>query len=334
MARKVVIVGYGSIGKRHLRIARSLLPDADIRVLRREAGHSVPEFANGLFNTIEQAAAFAPDLSVLANPAPLHLRSALLLAKAGSHLLIEKPLASSTAEADAFLREVPPDIRVLVGYNLRFSPSLQKFREMILADSIGGILSLRLEVGQYLPSWRPDSDYRTSVSAQESLGGGALLELSHELDYLRWIFGDVDWVQGLVSRQSSLEIDVEDSAQLLIGMQRKARAPAIASVSLDFIRHDRTRSCTAIGEKGSLRWNAITGSVEQCMQGDALFREVFSHTPVPDETYLAEWNHLLACIDASKKPDISPEDGRAVLAIVDAARQASQSGCRTHVKDR
>ena len=78
------------------------------------------------------------------------------------------------------------------------------------------IRRLRCEIGQYLPLWRPGSDYRLGVSANRALGGGVLLELSHELDYLRWIFGDVDWVQASLERQSALEIDVEDTAHLLL----------------------------------------------------------------------------------------------------------------------
>lgn len=329
MARKILIVGHGSIGKRHLRIARGLLPDADIRVLRHEAGHPVPDLADGLFSSLEAALQFSPQISVLANPAPLHLGPGLALARTGSHLLIEKPLCASTTDADAFIRELPASSKVLLGYNLRFAPSLEKFRQLILSGSIGGILTLRAEVGQYLPSWRPGVDYRTTVSAEQSLGGGALLELSHELDYLRWIFGEVQWVQGIVSRQSALEINAEDSAQLLLGIGD--RGQTIASVSLDFFRHDRTRNCTAVGERGSLRWNAVAGTVESFMEDSGAWTEVFAQAPVPEESYLAEWNHLLSCIDSGIKPRISPEDGRAVLAIVDAARTASETGCRTQV---
>ena len=83
----------------------------------------------------------------------------------------------------------------MTAYNLRFLPSLQAYRERIQFGVIGKVLSVRCEIGQYLPSWRPGSDYRQAVSASRALGGGALLELSHEIDYLRWIFGEVAWVQ-------------------------------------------------------------------------------------------------------------------------------------------
>ena len=96
-----------------------------------------------------------------------------------------------------------------IGYNLRFLSSLQKFKSILDDKIIGDVWSVRSEVGQFLPSWRPNSDYRKGVSAQYALGGGVLLELSHDIDYLRWIFGEVAWVQAVLAQQSDLEIDVE-----------------------------------------------------------------------------------------------------------------------------
>ena len=110
-------------------------------------------------------------------------------------------------------------IALMTAYNLRFQPSLQEFRKQIKQQRIGKILSVRVEVGQYLPNWRPESDYRKGVSAQKKLGGGVLLELSHEIDYISWIFGDYKWVKAHISKQSNLEIDVEDTAYLLLGFK-------------------------------------------------------------------------------------------------------------------
>lgn len=255
LINRILIVGLGSIGKRHLRLARALLPNADIRVLRHQAGSAVPDSANGSFSSIDEAIAFAPQTAVIASPAPFHIATAQALAEAGVHLLIEKPLSASLNGVMQLLETCQKQGTVLLtGYNLRFLPSLQRFRDLLGDGVIGKVLSVRCEIGQYLPSWRPDADYRQGVSARRELGGGALLELSHELDYLRWIFGEVDWVKATLSRQSSLALDVEDTAHLTLGF-----APAddghqlIGTVNMDFVRHDTTRLCTTIGENGSLR---------------------------------------------------------------------------------
>ena len=313
---------------RHLRLSRELLPKADIRVLRHQVTREIPEFSNGCFFSFEEAIAFSPQIAVIASPAPFHFPISQALAEARVHLLIEKPLSASLNGVIQLLETCQKqDTVLLTGYNLRFLPSLQRFRDLLGEQVIGKVFSVRCEIGQYLPSWRPESDYRQGVSARHELGGGALLELSHELDYLRWIFGEVEWVKATISHQSDLELNVEDTAHLTLGF-----APAIdghqliCAVNLDFIRHDTTRLCTAIGEKGSLRWNGLTGEVALYEAGVEEWRELFNHLHQRDDSYLAEWQDLIACVTEHKTPMITGEDGLKVLEIIEAARISAASG--------
>nr|WP_319564268.1 Gfo/Idh/MocA family oxidoreductase [uncultured Rhodoferax sp.] len=333
LIERILIVGLGSIGTRHLRLARELFPHADIRVLRHQQSCLIPEYSNGCFSEIGQAVGFAPHITVIANPAPFHVALAQRLAEVGSHLLVEKPIAASTEGVAHLLESVQRQGTVLLtGYNLRFLPSLQRFRDLVEVKEIGKVLSVRCEIGQYLPSWRPDSDYRQNVSARRELGGGALLELSHEIDYLRWIFGEVNCVTASVSRQSCLEIDVEDTAHLILGFAVKEDGRRlIGTLNMDFIRHDTTRLCTAIGEKGSLRWNGLTGVVEKFEAGAKKWRELFRHQHQRDDSYLAEWRQFLSCIEEKKEPLISGEDGLKVLRIIEAARLASRTGSQVQI---
>lgn len=329
---RVLVVGLGSIGQRHLRLARELLPDADIRVLRHQECDSTPEYADGCFPRLEQALDFAPQIAVIASPATFHLDMARSLAQAGVHLLVEKPLAASPAGIPFLLESCRAQgLVLLTGYNLRFLPSLQRFRSQLKEDRIGRVLSVRCEIGQYLPSWRPDADYRLGVSARRELGGGALLELSHELDYLRWIFGEVDWVKATLSRQSSLEIDVEDTAHLILGFVPDDGRRLIGTLNMDFIRHDAVRLCVAIGEGGSLRWNGLTGAVEHLEAGSKEWREIYRHQHQRDESYRAEWQHFLACVREQSAPLVTGEDGLRVMQIIEAARQASELGGQVRV---
>ena len=327
MISRVLIVGLGSIGQRHLRLARTLLPDADMRVLRRQEASEVPQYSNGCFSNIGEAITFAPQIAVIANPAPFHIDTAQALTIVGAHLLIEKPLSDSLKGVEQLLEACHKQGTVLLsGYNLRYLPSLQRFRDLLGERMIGKVLSVRCEIGQYLPSWRPDSDYRQGVSARRELGGGALLELSHELDYLRWIFGEVDWVKATLSRQSALEIDVEDSAHLTLGFVPATDGHRlIGTVNLDFIRHDTTRLCTAIGKTGSLRWNGLTGEVALFPAGAREWHQVFSHPHQRDDSYMAEWQDFIACVCGRKAPEVTGEDGYKVLEIIEAARQSAAS---------
>jgi predicted dehydrogenase len=331
---RALIVGHGSIGKRHLRLARQLLPQADIRVLRHQIATTVPEHADGCFTTLNEAIAFAPQIAAIASPAPFHLAAATPLARAGVHLLVEKPLSSSPAGVMELLTAAQEHkIVLLAGYNLRYLPSLQKFRQLLTENVIGTVLSVRCEIGQYLPTWRPDTDYRETVSAREHLGGGALLELSHELDYLRWIFGEIEWVMAWLGRQSRLEIDVEDTAHLVLGFKPNPNGlRLVGNLNMDFVRQDSVRLCTAIGEAGSLRWNGLHNTIEQYASSSGKWCEVSRHETQRDDSYRAEWRHFIACIEGDETPLVSGEAGLAVLKIIDAARRASASGCITYTE--
>ena len=332
MTKRVLVVGFGSIGRRHLRILRQLIPDADIRVLRH-SNSVLPEYADGVFTHIEDALAFGPHFAVIANPAPMHLQSCLMLAAAGVDLLVEKPLSAEIAGVANLLRFCRERGCILqVAYNLRFAPSLAHFRDLVCHGAVGRVISVRCEIGQYLPNWRPTIDYRDSVSARRELGGGVLLELSHEIDYLRWIFGEFVWVQATLMRQSDLEVDVEDSAHLILGFEADADGrQLIARLDMDFIRHDTSRTCVAIGEGGTLRWDGISGRVERLGVGQRSWNLLFQHIPQPDEPYVAEWRHFLGCVETRSEPLVNGYDGLSVLTIIDAARRAHTSTSRVFI---
>ena len=307
-------------------MARSLVPGMRVAVLRHGGCDDVidPE-VDLCFTSLADALGFRPQAAVIANPSSHHLQTATALAGAGVHLLVEKPISNSVHGVAGLIEDCRSrGLTLMTGYNLRFLLSLRRFRELVEQRRIGRVLSARAEVGQFLPSWRPGSDYRRTVSANAALGGGILLEASHEIDYLRWLFGEVEWVSAVLLKQSRLEIDVEDTAHLLLGFAQEDNAtPVTAALSMDFIRHDTTRSCTAIGETGSLRWNALAGTVEIYEQGADAWECLFAHPTQRDDSYLAEWRHFLECIDHGDAPLVSGCDGLAVLRIIEAARLSS-----------
>ena len=129
---RILIVGLGSAGTRHLRLARELFPDSQIKVLQHRTQNTIPQFSHGCFSTMVEAIQFAPQIAIIANPSTFHVEVAQELAQAEIHLLIEKPLSSSL-EGVARLIEICKDrkSKFMIGYNLRFSPSLQHFRKLL-----------------------------------------------------------------------------------------------------------------------------------------------------------------------------------------------------------
>ncbi|WP_286829431.1 MULTISPECIES: Gfo/Idh/MocA family protein [Kordiimonas] len=327
MIDRLLIAGLGSIGRRHLRLLREALPCADIRVLRHSVRFDDTPHANGCFSRLEDAVNFCPQLAVISNPAPFHLETAKALALAGAHLLVEKPLSDSAENVSELLELCSERGLVLqVGYNLRFLSTLQRFRAELQGGSIGEIYSVQHTMGQHLPDWRPETDYRQSVSAQAMLGGGVLLELSHELDMLRWVFGEISWIAGWLGRLGKLEIDVEDSAMLQLGF----RGGAVAQVVMDFLRRDTTRVCTAIGSDGSLRWDAITGSLKRFSPANGEWRDILAVKVNRDDSYRAQIGALLGAIETGVPDEAAANgaDGLAVMTLVDAARNSAAKGGR------
>ncbi len=323
MIDRALLVGMGSIGIRHLRLLRESLPQADIRVLRHSGCDGDIPNANGCFAQLADALKFAPQIAVLSNPAPFHVETARELASVGAHLLVEKPLAEAVADVRGLLDLCgEKGVLLQVGYNLRFLETLQRFRAELLNGRIGEVSMVRCEIGQYLPDWRPSTDYRQSVSSRRDLGGGALLELSHELDMLLWVFGSVDWVGAWTGQLGKLEIDVEDSAFLTLGFA----SGAVGQLAMDFLRRDTTRQCTAIGDQGSLRWDAVAGTVTVFDPDVGSWQNVAVGQFERDSTYRQQLSGFLAAV-ATGSRDVfgaTGEDGLAVLEIIEATRESSR----------
>lgn len=212
------VIGMGSIAKRHLKNLRFLYPDADIYVVSSSGRNlDLPEGANAVVS-LEELIRLKPNYVIIASPAPYHTSAAILLLENNIPVLIEKPLASDSEDATKFLElcsaeSYPP---VAVGYCLRFLPSALAVKAFLETGSLGTLYNVSSVVGQYLPGWRSDKNYKDSVSAKKELGGGALLELSHELDYLMWLFGSVTLQHSWLRTTAELGLEVEEIADLVL----------------------------------------------------------------------------------------------------------------------
>ncbi|MBH19855.1 MAG: hypothetical protein CL851_05430 [Crocinitomicaceae bacterium] len=320
--KRIVIIGLGTMGKKHLDFARAHCPSASIKVLTKRQSNENEKKGNRYLKTISEVIDFKPQLIVIANPASLHIEIIIKIAKLDAFILVEKPLSINLANIENLFKAFTnSDLKLLIGYNLRFNPSLCYFREICKKEAIGKIFSVRAEVGQYLPNWRIGKDYKKTVSANKSLGGGVLLELSHELDYLIWIFGRPKWVVASMNKFSNLKVDTEDQAIMIIGHENIFNEKNFEiSLNLDFFRHDTTRRCTLIGEKGSVRWDGILGVVERFDTSENRWVEEFCDHNSSNKSYYFEWCHFIDCAQGRDTPKIKVQDGMDVLSLIEAAR--------------
>jgi len=329
---RILIVGSGSMGNRHLHIAKDLFPEIEVRTLKSEPKNILIR-NNRFFTSLQEAITFNPSISIISNPAIFHIEVANSLAEINSHLFIEKPLSNSSKNIKKLLQMCKAKaLNLQVGYNLRFSSSLQKFKEIVGSGQLGVLQKIECETGQYLPDWRPESDYRVGVSARKELGGGVLLELSHEIDYLRWIFGEVIWVSGELTTESDLEIDVEDTARFKMGFHDVSDLNGlVADVTLDFVRRTPSRICRVYGSIANLEWNGLTGEVSIFEHNKNAWEKIYTDPNDLNKTYELEWLSFIDSVNTGNKPFVTGEDGLRVIEIIEAIRIASDTGGKVPV---
>lgn len=215
-----LVVGYGSIGQRHTRLLMDL-GYKTIVVSKRKL--DVPFLYHDLEEAIKKE---EPKYIIVANDTFEHENTLLHLEqiKYTSKVLVEKPLFPGSHVKSSAMENV------LVGYNLRFHPLIQTLKAQLINEKI---LSVQAYVGQYLPYWRPDTDYTKSYSAMKSKGGGVIRDLSHELDYLQFLFGDWKELVAWGGKISDLSITTDDSFSLIYQTE-KVKTISLQMNYLDF----------------------------------------------------------------------------------------------------
>ena len=319
---KFLIAGLGSIGRRHLKNLIAL-GEEDI-VLYRTGKSTLPSEELAQFPTessLKKALAHKPDAVIISNPTALHLDVAIPAARQGCHLLIEKPISHSMERIDTLVDAVHKGGgQVLVGFQFRFHPTLQMVREYIGESRLGRLISIRAHWGEYLPDWHPWEDYRESYAARRELGGGVLLTLCHPIDYLGWIFGEMDVVQG--THEGGLDLEVE----ALVESTLHFKSGINANIHLDYLQKPPEHCLVIIGEQGRLRWDGLSGDLEISMIADVSSN---SHKTPEDfdrnDMFLAEMRHFLKVVEGTESPSCTLADGIRVQQVINNIQHSTQN---------
>jgi predicted dehydrogenase len=324
----ILIVRFGSIGRLHLGELRALNPAPRITIWRHRRSAAAPDLPDGvdIVYDLETALAAAPDAALLCGPATEHVEIARLLAERGIHIFVEKPI-SDRRDGVAALIDLCARRQVVlaVGYCLRFHPAVAGLRSAVAAGAIGRVLHAQAEVGQLLGNPRPGSKVVAVAGAQAALGGGVVLELSHEIDFLCWVLGRPEAVSASLARLGEQTLDTEDCADLLLDFPGGVRG----TIHLDWLSQPSRRSCTIIGTEGTLRADLLAGSLECFDTATGTWRVIVPAEPDRiAATYRLEIEHFLACVATGAKPLISGEAALDALEVALAAKSAAAAGQR------
>jgi predicted dehydrogenase len=337
---KILMIGLGGIGQRHTRNLRALLGN-DVEIIayrvRRQTHVVTPsmgadtlrnveeEYSIRAFSSIDEALAEGPQIAFICNPSSLHVALASQCLQAGCDVFIEKPLTDSMQGTKDLLRLAEERGRiVMVGYQLRFHPCLRKFQEVVRSGDLGNLLSVRATIGEYLPNWHPYEDYRIMYAARADLGGGVVLSQIHEFDYLYSLFGVPVRVYAIGGHWSDLEIDVEDTASILMECSVDDR-PLPIQLHQDYLQSPPSRQCEVIGDRGRAVMDLHSLSVTVFVRGNAS-PEAYSFSGFErNQLFLDETNHFLDCVSTRNRPIVDLQDGLQSLRMALAVKQSIAS---------
>ena len=330
---KALVVGGGSIGTRHLNNLKALGVNALAVVEPDQSRRDTLVRDNAVigFESLEQGLEWSPEFAVIATPSNLHVSQSLATAKQGCHLFIEKPLSHTADGLDKLSEEVKKrNLISLVGCNMRFHPGPMKVKELIARGGIGRPLFARIHTGSYLPEWRPEQDYTHSYSARSALGGGCILDCIHEIDLARWYLGKVQGVFCAAGHLSSLKIETEDVAILIL----EHSGGCLSEVHLDYVQRTYERGCQVVGEQGSIFWNFSEGSVRWYNAAEKSWHD-FPQTEdwQINQMYLDEMKHFLESCGKGTSTIFPISEAIEVTRIALAAKASSQSRSFVSPKD-
>ena len=319
---RVLIAGYGSIGKRHI---ENFLQFKDIQLTvytKRNDLQLLKKEGIKVSSSLTECLKEKQDIGVVTNETSLHIPIAIKLAEEGLDLFLEKPLSNSLKGVEKLHAIVKKKKLITqMGCNLRFHPCIKKIKSLIEQQKIGKIISAQVQNCSYLPDYHPWEDYRKGYAARKDLGGGIILTQIHEIDYMYWFFQEVENVISMSGKLSDLDIKVEDYVSSLL----KFRNKIIGELHMDYFQRPDFRSCKIRGTKGEIYWNSDNNCVNiYNMNKKRWETELEVKNYERNFSYIEQLKHFLKCIKHRKETINDLEQGITTLKIALAIKKASK----------
>ena len=320
---KALVVGYGSIGKRHIDNLSKIINIQIIVFTNRPYDNFLKNRRCIILKNVNECIKEKPDFAIISNETSQHVKIANMFAKAGIDFLIEKPLSNNLRGVKELQKKIKR--KKLIAYvtcPLRFHPCIKKMKELIEKGHAGRILTVYAENGSYLPSWHKNEDYKKSYAARRDLGGGVILTNIHEIDYLTWFFGEVKEVFSYASKISDLRINVEDSASIFM----KFKNNLVTELHLDYFQRPKTRQCKIIGTRGTIYWNLDSNSVKiYNINRKKWVPKLKLKNYNTNSMYLEEIKYFLKCLKKRQVTMNSIDNASEVLKIALALKKSSKT---------
>lgn len=330
----VLIVGVGSIGERHLRCfqATGRAEVAFVEINDTLRATISQRYGVRGFSDLKDAIVDRPDLSpskargatlaVVATPANRHIEIATRLAEANFHLLIEKPLSTSTDDIEQLVRIVNErGLVVGVAYVYRCFPALAAMRDALLSRRFGQPVEIVAVSGQNFPTYRPA--YRDTYYTDHATGGGAIQDaLTHVLNAGEWLVGRIERLVADAAHRVLDGVTVEDTAHVLT-----RQGEVLSSYSLNQHQAPNESTITVICERGTVRWESHNQRWQWMIRPDEPWQnEPFEPQP-RDAVFITQAHRFLDSVEGGTKPLCSLDEGLQTLRVNLAALESVKSCC-------
>ncbi len=340
---KILFIGLGGAGQRHLRIFKDLLPSSTEFFCYRQiektpllnqdftvdtSSSIIKKYGLHQFESIEKAFLSAPDLAIISTPSSHHLSSMLMAAESGCGVFVEKPWSDSLKGFGKFKLEIERhNSPFFISFQRRYNPHFQRIHQLISSGSLGNIINAVFNVASYVPDWHSYENFKELYAVRSDLGGGVLLTEIHEIDLVNWWFGEAREVFCAGGTFGKGGIDVEDTAHLTIRY-----SGFDVQVNLCFMQRRNHRNIFVAGDLGCVEWNQLenrlvhedykTGEIKDVKLPDFKMDDMFVNQArdfisnhgafsTKNQMYAAYWSQL----------------------IVEAAKESMTEGCFIQVTD-
>lgn len=276
---KVLIIGLGSIAKKHIKALREINPEVEIYAWRSRK--DAPTYEGVIdFYSISEVETLNFDFCIISSPTALHYDHIKLLKSFNKPLFIEKPL-SHTLHIEE-LQEQVSTLKTYVACNLRFLDALEYVKNQMIDKRVEPIQEVNAYCGSYLPNWRPDTNYKENYSALPELGGGVHLDLIHEIDYVYWMFGKPTHHTKTLKSQSALGIKSVDYANYQFSYDG-----FVANVVLNYFRPQPKRTLEIVFETFIVEVDLLNNTVYK--NGE----EIYKSDQLPIDTYKKQMEYFI-----------------------------------------
>ena len=316
--KKIIICGLGSIGKRHLKIIKKNFPEIEVGLVRsNKSNKGINDIQDHIFfNDINESLKWLPDAAIISSPATFHFEHATPFIKNDIPVLIEKPIDTDEDNMDKW-EEIKSQYNsnILVGYVLRYDPAFAVIKDFINKSKLGHLINVQMINSSWLPSWRKDIDYKNSVSSSKLLGGGILLEQSHDINLATSLFGECKTKYANILNKKILDLEVEEIAN--INLINENNLPI--NIHIDFCSRPLIREIYIRGSYGHIRWDIANGNLK--IETIELSQPLIYSFPIdPDSRLLTQLKHFIEIAKGEVKPLVSLNDSLKTLNLIKEIR--------------